>query len=46
MKTRALLLAALLAYLLVICFAALFEPGRRTLDECLRLLRRQRAVGA
>lgn len=39
-----LLLAAVLAYLLVICFAALFEPSRRTLQECLRLLRRRRAV--
>ena len=42
----ALVLGSVLSYLLVAGFAALFEPGRRTLDECLRLLRRQRAIDA
>lgn len=42
----ALVLGAALSYLLVIAFAALFEPGRRTLGEGLRLLRRKRAVAA
>lgn len=42
----ALVLGTALSYLLVAGFAALFEPGRRTLAECLRLLRRQPAVAA
>lgn len=42
----ALVLGTALSYLLVIAFAALFEPGRRTLGECLRLLRRQSAAVA
>lgn len=42
----ALVLGVLLSYLLVAAFAALFEPGRQTLGECLRLLRRERAVVA
>lgn len=40
----ALILGTLLSYSLVIAFAALFEPGRRTLRECLRLLRRQSVI--
>lgn len=36
-----LLLGILLSYLLVACFAALFEQGRQTLAECLGLLRRK-----
>ncbi len=42
----ALILGTALSYLLVVAFAALFKPGRRTLDECLRLLRRKQAVMA
>ena len=42
----ALFLGTGLSYLLVVGFAALFEPGRRTLGECLRLLRRRQAVAA
>lgn len=42
----ALALGAALSYLLVAGFAALFKPGRQTLEECLRLLRRQRVVQA
>ena len=42
----ALMLGALLSYLLVIAFVALFEPGRQTLGECLRLLRLQRPMAA
>lgn len=42
----ALVLGTLLSYSLVIAVVALFEPGRRTLGECLRLLRRQSAAVA
>lgn len=42
----ALVLGTLLSYSLVIAFAVLFEPSRRTLGEFLRLLRRQSAVTA
>lgn len=42
----ALVLGTLLSYSLVIVFAALFESGRRTLGECLRLLRRQSGATA
>lgn len=40
----ALVLGMVSSYLLVAGFAALFKPGRRTLAECLRLIRRQRAA--
>lgn len=42
----ALVLGTLLSYSLVIAFSLLFEPGRQTLRECLRLLRRQSAMAA
>lgn len=42
----ALTLGTALSYALVAGFAALSEPGRRTLGECLRLLRRPRAAAA
>lgn len=42
----ALVLGTLLSYSLVIAVAALFEPGRRTLGECLRLLRRHSTLAA
>lgn len=42
----ALLLSTVVSYLLVAAFAALFEPGRRTIGECLRLLKRKQMAPA